>query len=60
MPEICEWVIEVVPLHKCHAIKICGGAEVQLHEFLTLALDRGEWLASHSGHITARERALWY
>ena len=33
----------VVPLH---VTRHTGGAEVQLHQFLTLALDGGEWLAS--------------
>jgi hypothetical protein len=32
--------------------------EVQLHAFLTSALDRGEWSASRLGRFTARERAL--
>jgi hypothetical protein len=31
--------------------------EVQLHAFLTLALDGGEWSASHSSRFTPRERA---
>ena len=29
-----------------------GAAEVQLHSFLTVALDGGEWLTSRSGHFT--------
>jgi len=30
---------------------------VQLHSFLTLALDGGEWSVSHTDYLTARERA---
>ena len=26
-----------------HAIKVCGGVEVQLHAPITSALERGEW-----------------
>jgi hypothetical protein len=33
-----------------------GGVEVQLHLFLTSALDGGEWLASPSGRFTPEER----
>jgi len=31
------------------------GVVVQLHLFLTLALDGGEWLASLAGHFTPRK-----
>jgi len=34
-----------------------GGVEVWLLVFLTLALDAGEWSASHPSHFTAGERA---
>jgi hypothetical protein len=34
-----------------------GGVEVQLHTFLTSALDGGEWPASHPSCFTPRERA---
>jgi len=36
-------------------IKVYRGVEVQLHSFLTLALDGGEWSATHPGHFHARE-----
>jgi hypothetical protein len=32
------------------------GVEVWLHAFLNLALDGGEWSASHPSHSTPRER----
>jgi len=34
-----------------HVIQAHGGAELQLHSFLTLAVEEGEWLASHSGAL---------
>jgi hypothetical protein len=40
-----------------HLAKENGGGEVQLHAFLTSALDRGEWSASRSGRFTPGERA---
>jgi len=42
---------------KHHAMKTHGGVKVQLHAFISLALDRGEWSASHPGRFTPRERA---
>jgi hypothetical protein len=36
-----------------HAIKAYGEAEVQLHLFLTSALNGGEWLASGPGLFTS-------
>jgi hypothetical protein len=33
-----------------------GGMEEYLQAFLTLALDGGEWLASHPIHFTPKER----
>jgi hypothetical protein len=44
-------------LTKHHAMKMYWGVEVQLHGFLTLVLDGGEWSASHPGRFTPRERA---
>jgi len=32
-----------------YAMRQTGGAEVQLHSFLTSSLDGGDWSASHSG-----------
>jgi hypothetical protein len=39
-------------------MKAYWGMEVQLHAFLTSALDEGEWSASRPGRFTPRERAL--
>jgi hypothetical protein len=38
-------------------MKTHRGTEVQLHEYLTSALDGGEWSASHSGRFTPGEKA---
>jgi hypothetical protein len=38
-------------------MKTYGGVEIQLHMFLTLALDGGEWSASHPGRFIPREGA---
>jgi hypothetical protein len=38
-------------------MKRYGGADVEIHVFLFLALVGGEWLASRPCHITPRERA---
>jgi hypothetical protein len=46
---------EVVPVH---AMKAHGGIKVQLHSFLTWALDGGEWLTSLSGRFTSEKRTL--
>jgi len=43
-------------LTKYHTTKTYRGVEVQLHVFLTLALDGGEWSASRPGHFTLGER----
>jgi hypothetical protein len=37
-------------------MKTYGVMEVQLHSFLTLVLDGGEWLASQPGRFTPKER----
>jgi len=39
-------------------MKMYGGRELQLHAFLTSALDVGKWSASCPGHFTPRKRAL--
>jgi len=38
-------------------MKTYGGVEIQLHAFLTSALDGGEWSASRPGHFTPGETA---
>jgi len=38
-----------------HTMKIYGKAEVQLHSFLTLALDGSEWSASQTSCFTLWE-----
>jgi len=43
---------KAVPLH---TTKIDGKAEVQLHSFLTLALDGSEWSASQTSCFTLWE-----
>jgi len=35
------------------AMRASGGFEIQFHLFLILALDTGEWLASHPGYFTS-------
>jgi hypothetical protein len=39
-----------------NAIKLMGGVEVQLHAFLTSALDTGVWSASRTSRLTAEVR----
>jgi len=43
-----EWNRKVVPVH---ILKVHGETEVLLHQFLTLALDGGEWSTSRPGQI---------
>jgi hypothetical protein len=46
-------------LTKRQTIKACVGVEVQLHTFLSGALDGGEWLVSFTPRLVfLRERAL--
>jgi hypothetical protein len=45
-------VTNILSLIKHHFIG--GGVEVQLHAFLTLAIDGGECSASRSGHFTPK------
>jgi hypothetical protein len=44
-------------LIKHHAMKTYGGAEVYLHVFLTLVMDRDDWSVPHRGCISLGERA---
>jgi len=50
-------------LMKYHSIRTYGKIEVQLHAFLTLALDWNKWSASNTTHFTTREiltmRLVW-
>jgi hypothetical protein len=39
-------------LSKYHALKTYEGEKVQLHAFLTLEIDGGEWSASRLGRFT--------
>jgi len=41
-----------------HAVNAGEGVEVQLQPFLTSAVQRGEWLVSHTGCFTPAERAV--
>jgi hypothetical protein len=43
--------------NKCHARKMYGGVEIQLHAFLATELDGGKWTASRPGRFTLGERA---
>jgi hypothetical protein len=47
-------------LTKQHAMKTYGGVEVELHAFLTSALDVGKWVASRPGRFTPGETAPLY
>jgi len=46
-------------LIKYHTMKTYGGVEVQLHSFITLALDGDEWSAWCPNHFTLQKRS-WY
>jgi hypothetical protein len=49
-------VVVPVLLTEHHAMEAYWRVDVWLHTFLTLALDGGEWSASHPGCFTPRER----
>jgi hypothetical protein len=34
-----------------YAMKMYGGVDINLHIFITLALDGGKWSASHASHL---------
>jgi hypothetical protein len=42
-----------------HHDKTYGKAKLQLHAFLTSALDRGEWSASRPGRLTPLTGSYW-
>lgn len=52
------WTKHVIPLDNnkgkvlVQAMKAYGGVDIQLHPFLTLLRDGGEWSDSHPGHFT--------
>jgi hypothetical protein len=45
--------------YKHHIMQMCEEVEVQLHIFLTLALDGSKWSDSCSGHLTPCEKILY-
>jgi hypothetical protein len=47
---------EAVPLHPMEALGGGGEKMYSSYSFLTLALDGGEWSASHPGRFTPGER----
>jgi hypothetical protein len=57
----CWWWKQEMKLSLClikpHAMKMYRGVEMYLHTFWTLALDRGEWSASHPDNFSPREIA---
>ena len=46
--------MKIVPVH---AMKVCGGMELQLQSLLAIALDVGEWSASFPRSFTSGESA---
>ena len=46
--------MKIVPVH---AMKVCGGMELQLQSLLTIALDVREWSASFPRSFTSGESA---
>jgi len=46
-------------LTKHHAMKTYGGVELQIHAFITSALDGGEWSASRPGRFTPGNKARY-
>jgi hypothetical protein len=54
-----SWLIKskAILVLKQYAMKTHGKMEVKFHTFLTLALEGGEWSASHSSHFTPGETA---
>jgi hypothetical protein len=45
-------------LLKCDATKLWDGVAIQLHDFVTSAVDLGKWLASHFGNFTSAKQPL--
>jgi hypothetical protein len=50
-------VKKIVPMQAMEAYVIM---QVQLHEFLTSALDGGEWRTSHPCHFILDKKKPWY
>lgn len=55
-----EYVLAIKVKDSCfcvHAMKTCGGEEIQLHVVWTPALDGSEWLDLRLGHFVSGETA---
>jgi hypothetical protein len=50
---ICQSTDNILPVFKCHAIKLYIEREVRLHKLLTSAADEDEWLTSISVALSA-------
>jgi hypothetical protein len=59
---LCFTKNHAIKLYLCsikhHAMWTYWGMEVELHAFLTMAVDGGEWLASSIGRFTSGIRAI--
>jgi hypothetical protein len=47
-------------LTKYHAMETYGWVEIQLHAFLTSALEDGEWSTSRSDRFIPKVKGPWY
>lgn len=53
-------VVKSLCLSKHHTMKTGAGVEVQIHEFLTLALDQGVVSFAPRPSVPIEEKAGWY